>query len=114
MDMYIIFCPYCGAAHNPHNYYADGYHAIVCDECNKPFVNQTTMTPVFVSYALVGVGLEAPTPEEIEKDIQEDPEEIFCVGCGKPAVPGSAFRLCAECADVIRASQIFSSRHTRR
>lgn len=102
MDLYRIICPYCQCAHIPaalDGIYEEGYQAVVCMECGKPFVNQTTMTPVFVSYALVGVGQETPTPEEVEQDIAEDPEEILCVDCGKPAVPNSAFRLCAECAE---------------
>ena len=102
MDLYRIICPYCQCAHIPtalDGIYEEGYQAVVCMECGKPFVNQTTMTPVFVSYALVGVGQEMPTQEEVAQDIAEDPEEILCVDCGKPAVPNSAFRLCAECAE---------------
>lgn len=95
---YSIICPYCSHAIKVMDY-EEGYTAMVCTECNRPFVKQTTMTPVFVSYALVGVGQEAPTLEEVAQDIDEDPEQILCVDCGKPAVPGSAFRLCAECAD---------------
>jgi len=127
MDMYNIFCPYCGNAHDPHNYYVDGFQVIVCDGCSKPFVNQTTTTPVFHSFALVGfeempvyphpahedvgeiiekalrpalrqfVDSAYPTPEEIEQAIQEDPEEQLCVDCGKPISPNSDFRLCEDC-----------------
>lgn len=127
MDLYNIFCPYCGNAHDPHNYYVDGFQVIVCDGCSKPFVNQTTTTPVFHSFALVGfeempvyphpahedvgeiiekalrpalrqfVDSAYPTPEEIEQAIQEDPEEQLCVDCGKPISPNSDFRLCEDC-----------------
>ena len=81
MDLYRIICPYCHVVHDPREYYADGFHAIVCRGCNKPFVNQTTMTPVFVSFALVGVESERklPTMEEIEEDAKyyaEHPEEL--------------------------------------
>lgn len=126
MDLYRIICPYCQCAHIPaavDGIYEDGYQAVVCVECGKPFVNQTTMTPVFVSYALVGVGQETPTQEEVEQDIAEDPEELDeitesmkqpltdetindvrkwanvlkCMDCGKPISPDSDWRLCEDC-----------------
>jgi len=97
---YSIVCPYCSHAIKVMDY-EEGYQAVVCTACNLPFMNKTTMSPVFRSFALVGVESERtlPTMEEIEEAIREDPEQLFCVDCGKPAVPGSAFRLCAECAD---------------
>ena len=97
---YSIVCPYCSHAIKVMDY-EEGYQAVVCTACNLPFMNKTTMSPVFRSFALVGVESERtlPTMEEIKEAIHEDPEQILCVDCGKLAVPGSAFRLCAECAE---------------
>ena len=90
MDLYNIICPYCQAVHHPRDY-DEGYQAVVCFGCNKPFVNQTTMTPVFHSFALVGFDSpkvhdvdeyyrdDIPTQEEIEEDAKyyaEHPEEL--------------------------------------
>lgn len=80
MDMYKIICPYCDCEHVPRDY-EEGFQAVVCFECNKPFVNQTTMTPVFHSFCVVGFERKAqlPTPEEIEEDAKyyaEHPEEL--------------------------------------
>ena len=77
---YLIVCPYCDHAIKVMDY-EEGYQAVVCTVCNKPFVNQTTMTPVFHSFALVGVESEKllPTMEEIEEDAKyyaEHPEEL--------------------------------------
>ena len=97
MDMYRIICPYCQHAHCP-NHYDVGFEAMVCQSCEQPFVNSVVLEPVFHSFALVGIEHPTlPTPEEIEQDIKEDPEEILCVECGKPVAPGSSWRLCEQC-----------------
>ena len=121
MNLYEIICPYCSHKIKVLDY-EEGYQAIVCTECDQPFLNHTKMVPEFQSYAVVGcsygriykTSVEAPTlptPKEIEEDakyykenafvraIKEDPEEILCVDCGKPADTGSPFQMCTDRVD---------------
>jgi len=77
---YSIVCPYCSHAIKVMDY-EEGYQAVVCTACNLPFMNKTTMSPVFCSFALVGVESERtlPTVEETEEDAKyyaEHPEEF--------------------------------------
>lgn len=63
---------------------------------------ETTYVPYMQARIVEGFGIQChryrdPTPEEIDLAIQEDPEEQFCIECGKTISPDSDFRLCEEC-----------------
>lgn len=73
MDLYNIICPYCQAVHHPRDY-EEGYQAVLCMECNKPFVNQTTMTPVFHSFAVVGF---EPDPSPKYTPVPDSPNTVY-------------------------------------
>lgn len=71
---YSIVCPYCSHAIKVMDY-EEGYQAVVCTVCNKPFVNQTTMTPVFHSFALVG--FDSPKVHDVDEYYRDDePKQV--------------------------------------
>ena len=96
---YTKSCPYnCGHAQDIGAF--AGFQLITCEKCGKPWVMETTYVPYMEARTVEGyspVFNYLPTPEEIEQDIHEDPEQILCVDCGKPVSPDSDFRLCEDC-----------------
>jgi hypothetical protein len=88
-------CPYnCGESveiRHP----LEGFQLMTCPRCQKPWVIETSLVPFVQARMVEGFGIAPtlPTPEEIEQDIKEDPEEILGVDCGKPADTGSPFQI---------------------
>lgn len=81
MDLYKIICPYCKHEQMPFGYEKEGYGAVICEECGQPYVNQTTRTIAYHSYALVGIGPQEepalPTKEEVQEASEADRKQQF-------------------------------------
>lgn len=92
-----VACPYCNRL--VVESFEEGYGVRVCSDCMQPFLVRNRWIPDCATLKVEGCIEVLPhsTPEEINQDIHEDPEQILCADCGKPISPDSDWRLCEDC-----------------